>query len=571
MNHSGRAEFLRCFFGKLDAAGVAWCCLRNHTDVFVDSRSDVDLLVLPEDKPLFERFLEESCRETGTRLAQKASYLNFSRTYITPAQQWVRIDYEAEVRWRIFPLLHARRVLLRRIRSEDLWIAGPADEALVLWLASVFRQSLGDRYRTRLGELDAATRKNPVARGVYQEALGRFGLRLQAHQGEWLTKRDLRFVWHQFKAALIQRVWVHPPLAVRCFGYACFDALRIWQRLWHPPGIVVQIESAQWHRLETIEFLWLMDRIFPTSKSVYFNQAPDKLSGPHKFSAFRSLFKGGLVLFLAPVGQTHLGGPGQRRVLSIRETSKGNWTGASWPSGLQTHSSLADPVMACHQLLISALTTEAQSGDLPQSVFCAAIGLDGSGKTTLAKKLAELIPATAPHPKFHYYHFLPAAPRPSDGCRLFDSTVISQLKKHPTPRGPLESVLRLGRNWIRAWWGILLSRRKCRGVLFGDRYLYNYLLDPVSVCYFGPSRLAAWLLRWAPQPDLIFVLDAPPETILQRKQELTPLEVRIQNERLRKIPWPGKRVIRLDGTRPPGELAQQCLAAILSCCREINS
>ncbi|MFM8792884.1 MAG: hypothetical protein ACKOFX_10535, partial [Solirubrobacterales bacterium] len=77
---AGRAEFLWQVIQKLDASGIAWCCLRNHREMFEDSRSDVDLLVLPEDIPLFESLLEESCRETGTRLAQEASYLNFSRT-----------------------------------------------------------------------------------------------------------------------------------------------------------------------------------------------------------------------------------------------------------------------------------------------------------------------------------------------------------------------------------------------------------------------------------------------------------------------------------------------------------
>jgi len=107
---AGRAEFLRAVIRKLDASGISWCCLRNHRELFENSRSDVDLMVLPEDIPLFETFLDEACGETGTRLAQEAAYLNFSRTYLTPAGEWVRIDYEAEVRWGVFPVLPARGV-----------------------------------------------------------------------------------------------------------------------------------------------------------------------------------------------------------------------------------------------------------------------------------------------------------------------------------------------------------------------------------------------------------------------------------------------------------------------------
>lgn len=105
---SGRSEFLYLLVQELDRTGISWCCLRNHLEFFENSRSDVDLMILPEDQDLFERTLEEVGRQTSAKLLQKASYLNQSRTYLTPAGEWVRIDYETEVRWGIFPVLTAR-------------------------------------------------------------------------------------------------------------------------------------------------------------------------------------------------------------------------------------------------------------------------------------------------------------------------------------------------------------------------------------------------------------------------------------------------------------------------------
>lgn len=556
---AGRADFLRVLIQKLDASGVAWCSLRNHHEMFEDSRSDVDLMVLPEDIPLFETFLEEACRETGARLAQMASYLNFSRTYLTPSGQWVRVDYEAEVRWRIFPVLSARSILLRRIRLDGLWVASPADEAVVLWIAALFRNSLSDRYRTRLIGLDGWMRKSfPPAERLYQEAFGPFGKLLWSRQGELLQVADLSDFWADLKLALILRVWFRPSLIWRFFSYFRHDLLRVFGRVLKPRGVYLSIESSVWTQADSIELLWRLDRVFPTAKSFLLPQDGAAPSWRQKLGVARTLFKGGLVVRPASPGKSSPL-PRHTRGILIRSEPGNGWSGAVMPGGWMTQPlDEKDPVEACYQICLTTLTMPVPTSTLGRLVFCVALGLDGSGKTTLARCLAQRFSQEMAPPAFRYFHFLPGSP----GRPEFPWPDRGAEPKKREPASVLLSVARLFRNVCRAWGGMIFQCRGFRGVLFVDRYLYNYLLDPASVRYDGWQGMAARALRWAPRPDLIFVLETPAELILQRKQELSPEEVRGQSKTLKGLPLVARKVVRLDGSRLPQELADQCLREI---------
>jgi len=221
-----------------------------------------------------------------------------------------------------------------------------------------------------------------------------------------------------------------------------------------------------------------------------------------------------------------------------------------------------DPVEAGYQLSLRALTQAPTAPGFRRRLFCVMLGLDGSGKTTLARHLAEHLGSTTPPLGLRYFHFMPT----SSSRPLFPwPNQVAESKKREATRkigGQLASIARLVRNWIRALWALGVRSRHFGGVLLGDRYLYNYILDPASVRYFGPARLAARFLQLAPRPDLLLILETTPETLLQRKQELSPEEIRSQSAILREFPFVAGRVVRLDSTRAPGELAQDCLREI---------
>jgi thymidylate kinase len=124
------------------------------------------------------------------------------------------------------------------------------------------------------------------------------------------------------------------------------------------------------------------------------------------------------------------------------------------------------------------------------------------------------------------------------------------------------SSLRLAKNLILANLGYGLRTRplKRRGALvLVDRYYYNYFLDPVSVKYYGPQWLLQKAQAWFPKPDLVVVLKASTQTLLARKQELSPEEAERQNQILENLRFNAKDVLELDAGRPPEELAGRIL------------
>lgn len=82
------------------------------------------------------------------------------------------------------------------------------------------------------------------------------------------------------------------------------------------------------------------------------------------------------------------------------------------------------------------------------------------------------------------------------------------------------------------WWsicytlGYLVSVRPTLargGMVVNHRYLIDAMVDRRRYRYSGPTWLLKWIWGMVPKPDLIILLDAPPEVIAARKSEL-PLE-----------------------------------------------
>ena len=75
--------------------------------------------------------------------------------------------------------------------------------------------------------------------------------------------------------------------------------------------------------------------------------------------------------------------------------------------------------------------------------------------------------------------------------------------------------------WIAAYWLDRLFRRKRNSTLrVYDRYFHDVLVDPRRYRYGGALWFARLVSRLVPQPDLVVILDAPPEVLRSRKQEV---------------------------------------------------
>lgn len=186
--------------------------------------------------------------------------------------------------------------------------------------------------------------------------------------------------------------------------------------------------------------------------------------------------------------------------------------------------------------------------------FVVVVGPDGVGKTTLA---AEII--TRLGDKSAYFHFIPSPLRPLSAQPPEAGALTA---KSQGSGGRTLGILRVVRNIIRAWMGYAMAIRPAirRGTtVVGDRWIYGYLAQPRPLEFYGPTWIARAALRLAPRPDLVVLLEAPGEVVHSRKPELTAPQVESEVLRWRRaVPT----ALRLDATRPPGELVDVVLGQV---------
>lgn len=156
---------------------------------------------------------------------------------------------------------------------------------------------------------------------------------------------------------------------------------------------------------------------------------------------------------------------------------------------------LRSPTVNARRLRRGALRrlTKLRTAALEPGLSIALLGPDGAGKSTLASELGQSF-------------YFPVR-----------SVYMGLYGAGPSGRVPRGSFGRISRQWA-GYARATFHRRRGRLVVY-DRYSYDALLH-------GPrrptvrARLRRWLLGHAvPPPDVILLLDAPPEVLLRRKDE----------------------------------------------------
>lgn len=150
--------------------------------------------------------------------------------------------------------------------------------------------------------------------------------------------------------------------------------------------------------------------------------------------------------------------------------------------------------------------------------FVAFLGCDGSGKSAViegaAARLREKgIAVTTGHWRPEAFRSEPSG----------SAAATADDPHGQTPRGTISSSLKLGwlwANWWGGWWRNIGNGAR-RGVVLFDRYHADLLVDPRRYRYGGPMWLARHASRCMPQPDAVFFLDAEPDVLLSRKQEVS--------------------------------------------------
>ena len=547
---TARETLLRGVFEALDHANVRFCVSRNVSGVFEEGSSDVDLLIEPRNLERVFVASRDAATAAGFRLISRTRFANMSLVFWQPGGFLLRVDFETEIRWRIWPVMAADEALKDITLVRGVPAASEAAEIAILVTKTLWAGKITARYRGRLGEL---TKPEIARHGLLQPSTVQLAITGQ-------IGRLRRMVIG--RALVNRRVW--PTL----MGNMFHDACRVLGRLRHPPGVYLSARvSAPLMRSEIEDRL---EMAFPPAKAVWAND-----NSTLKNTA-RALFRGGLVVQEivredpAAFHQARARNPGfwmarkQHRFGLVSPPGCGCFlghlsTGRIWPVNLKSQAvDIADGIAEAMANSLHPSKCRPRSG-----TFAVLVGLDGAGKTTFARNLCQAPPERTGFNAIRYFHWMP-----KQGNAEFPwPTTVETPRKAPRT-GPLASavsLLRLCRHLFQARLRHLLVTAPAvrRGELvLVDRFLYNYWLDPASVKYSGPAwglRLASLLM---PKPDLILSLEADADTILSRKNELTREEILTQTDRLHHLPLRGTRFVIIDAAQSPNQVVDDAVHAL---------
>ncbi len=551
---STRRALLEELFRCLDERQIPCCVQRNYARLFEDTTSDVDLLTLPEHAAALMACCQAAADAVGHRLVQRTRFVNHSLVFWDGAEGFVRIDVDTEKRWQRHHLLTAAEVLQQRRRFSSFDIPDPRHECVIVLAQALWQGKLSERYAARLRELDQEIPDKDSLAIIFGEA---FGVRENL-----LAKLDDATLVSRLAAAVRRRTFLQPARALRTVRYVVDDARRLFARLKSPPGIVMRSIGASEADLEELRHKLAV--LFPLKKG--FGGAERAEDAALR----KALFKGGLAIESwpalnrpAPVIRHRWRKPA-RSFATQREPH-----GTSHFMHVASGAMRSDAHFAAGFANFICTVLADQFAHQPPSrkgAFVVLVGLDGSGKTTMARNLTTRITSGKLFSGARYLHWLPALkqtiefPLPETGNQ-------PRHTKHTAGMvAAMLSAARLAKNLVRtrlAFW-LWLGPRVRRGhLVLVDRYFFNYHLDPASVKYTGPPWLLACAEKFFPQPDVIIKLHAPTETLLRRKQELSEAEILQQAARLSALKFGEASVIAADATQPPDELARNVLADIL--------
>ncbi len=587
---TSRENFLTGLFRLLEANGVPYCVLRNYENIFADDSSDIDLILEKRDLARFRESLHAAAVASDHRFVHSARYSNHSYVFWSAQSEFIRIDFETEARWRVFPILSAQSVLEFKQKRDGFYVPHPRHEAVILFLQAIWRGSLSERYCGQLIRLYEACVDKEELRQTYREAFGSVGDALaEFHSRISKVEFDKTFC-SRLKRSLIGKAFTSPASLGALAGNAYDDSHRLWERIRKPAGISLLFASSAAAGKKFDDLMRKIEFLFPAQKC--FIQTIDLTNVPViekkwelglKLRHLRTLFKGGLFVRhyqlardtdLVKIIKAHPRHLHPSRAFLCMEDSRQRACLVHGGTGFMTDFAANesdgknDSITFLIEFISAVLEKEKQPQQMagrPRGTFAVLIGLDGSGKTTLARNLCRLTSAGTRFAGVCYYHWRP---------KLWNRSEFPLPEFSETPRkeplrktwlNSLISCLRLLKNvlltnlaWhLRVRW---LARRN--HLVLIDRYFYNYHLDPDSVKYVGPRWLLKLLLPLFPKPDLVITLDAGAETLLTRKRELSAEQIARQIAIKDKLDFRGTPCVAVDAREPALRVAEMAMAAL---------
>jgi dTMP kinase len=202
---------------------------------------------------------------------------------------------------------------------------------------------------------------------------------------------------------------------------------------------------------------------------------------------------------------------------------------------------------------------------MKRTVLACFMGIDGSGKTTVAKSLQESLAEAGISSKYIWC-----------GWRGFESWLFKPFAvqtKHAIIKWGNEQGADSAHDWIPlfdflAWVDyfarvcpVLVASSFTSTILVVDRYVYD-VIQGLSGDHAMSYKVVVWLMKLFPQPTVVFYIKVPPELAYARKDDIPSLEFLYRSDEekqeLLKL-LPADRVIILDGRRTVQELTKDAL------------
>lgn len=185
----------------------------------------------------------------------------------------------------------------------------------------------------------------------------------------------------------------------------------------------------------------------------------------------------------------------------------------------------------------------------PPGLWVVLLGPDGCGKSAVAQELFVSFQPTFQPDKSLLVHWKPMVfPLPHRAARGPTTTPHAR-----PPRSRHMSLLALALHWLEYALGYWMQFRPVlfrNGLVLMDRYHYDFEVDPRRYRLdVDAGRVQRWF-RPLPQPDLVFLLDAPTEILRKRKTEVSEDETRRQQAAYRALAARLPQAHLVDASRP---------------------
>ena len=206
-------------------------------------------------------------------------------------------------------------------------------------------------------------------------------------------------------------------------------------------------------------------------------------------------------------------------------------------------------------------------------------GIDGSGKTTLAKAVVSRLSEDGRNSVYVYGKHVPIITRAmvyaanritlreydiDQDYRRYSARKQGLTKKYPRISGLYRAALLVEYSigvMIRLWPELLRNR-----IVVCDRYVYDTLISDFAVDFnMKPERILreiALLLRILPRPDAVFLLEVPLEVAISRKDDVASSDFLADRESIYRGIATALRFTPLDGTKPIAELSESVVTQL---------